>query len=77
MRAAIKCNAHAFLRTFAKESVRNCFNVFCVQGMRGHKRVTKTPTFAKGNGHYTTPPTVELYLTYSAGQHHSCFRLES
>ena len=43
----IKCNAHAFRRTFATESVRNGLNVFYVQSLLGHSSLTMTRIYAE------------------------------
>ena len=43
----IKCNAHAFRRTFACESVRNGLNVFYVQSLLGHSSLTTTRIYAE------------------------------
>ena len=42
----IKCNAHAFRRTFAGESVRNGLNLFFVQSLLGHSSLTMTRVYA-------------------------------
>ncbi|MEE3005553.1 MAG: site-specific integrase [Chloroflexota bacterium] len=42
----IKCNAHAFRRTFACESVRNGLNLFYVQSLLGHSSLTMTRVYA-------------------------------
>ena len=46
-RTGIKCNAHAFRRTFATESVRNALNVFYVQSLLGHSSLTMTRIYAE------------------------------
>ena len=46
-RTGIKCNAHAFRRTFATESVRNGLNVFYVQSLLGHSSLTMTRIYAE------------------------------
>ena len=43
----IRCNAHAFRRTFATESVRNGLNVFYVQSLLGHSNLTMTRIYAE------------------------------
>ena len=43
----IKCNAHAFRRTFACESVRNGMNLFYVQSLLGHSSLTMTRIYAE------------------------------
>ena len=43
----IKCNAHAFRRTFATESVRNGLNVFYVQSLLGHSSLAMTRIYAE------------------------------
>ena len=43
----IKCNAHAFRRTFACESVRNGLNLFYVQSLLGHSTLTMTRVYAE------------------------------
>ena len=43
----IKCNAHAFRRTFATESIRNGLNVFYVQSLLGHSSLTMTRIYAE------------------------------
>jgi len=43
----IRCNAHAFRRTFACESVRNGLNVFYVQSLLGHSSLTMTRIYAE------------------------------
>ena len=43
----IRCNAHAFRRTFATESVRNGLNVFYVQSLLGHSSLTMTRIYAE------------------------------
>ena len=43
----IKCNAHAFRRTFACESVRNGLNLFYVQSLPGHSTLTMTRVYAE------------------------------
>ena len=43
----IKCNAHAFRRTFATESVRNGLNLFHVQSLLGHANLTMTRIYAE------------------------------
>ena len=45
-RTGIKCNAHAFRRTFACESVRNGLNLFYVQSLLGHSTLTMTRVYA-------------------------------
>jgi len=47
LRTGIKCNAHAFRRTFATESVRNGLNVFYVQSLLGHSSLTMTRIYAE------------------------------
>ena len=46
-RTGIKCNAHAFRRTFACESVRNGLNVFYVQSLLGHSSLAMTRIYAE------------------------------
>ncbi|MDA1129720.1 MAG: tyrosine-type recombinase/integrase [Chloroflexi bacterium] len=46
-RTGIKCNAHAFRRTFACESVRNGLNVFYLQSLLGHSSLTMTRIYAE------------------------------
>ena len=46
-RTDIKCNAHAFRRTFATESVRNGLNLFYVQSLLGHSTLTMTRIYAE------------------------------
>ena len=46
-RTGIRCNAHAFRRTFATESVRNGLNVFYVQSLLGHSSLTMTRIYAE------------------------------
>ena len=43
----IKCNAHAFRRTFATESIRNGMNLFHVQSLLGHSSLTMTRIYAE------------------------------
>ena len=43
----VKCNAHAFRRTFATESVRNGLNLFYVQSLLGHSSLTMTRIYAE------------------------------
>ena len=43
----IKCNAHAFRRTFATKSVRNGMNLFYVQSLLGHSSLTMTRIYAE------------------------------
>ena len=43
----IKCNPHAFRRTFATESVRNGMNLFHVQSLLGHSSLTMTRIYAE------------------------------
>ena len=43
----IKCNAHAFRRTFATVSIRNGMNVFHVQNLLGHSSLTMTRIYAE------------------------------
>jgi site-specific recombinase XerD len=43
----IKCNAHAFRRTFATESVHNGLNVFYVQSLLEHSSLTMTRIYAE------------------------------
>ena len=45
--AGIKCNAHAFRRTFACESVRNGLNLFYVQSLLGHSTLQMTRIYAE------------------------------
>ena len=47
LRTGIKCNAHAFRRTFATESVRNGMNLFYVQSLLGHNSLTMTRIYAE------------------------------
>ena len=47
IQTGIKCNAHAFRRTFATESVRNGLNVFYVQSLLGHSSLTMTRIYAE------------------------------
>ncbi|MFQ6028518.1 MAG: tyrosine-type recombinase/integrase [Dehalococcoidia bacterium] len=46
-KVGIKCNAHAFRRTFATESVRNGLNLFHVQSLLGHTNLTMTRVYAE------------------------------
>jgi integrase len=46
-RTGIKCNAHAFRRTFACQSVRNGMNLFYVQSLLGHSTLTMTRIYAE------------------------------
>ena len=46
-KTGIKCNAHAFRRTSATESVRNGLNVFYVQSLLGHSSLTMTRIYAE------------------------------
>ena len=46
-RTGIKCNAHAFRRTFATESLRNGMNLFYVQSLPGHSSLTMTRIYAE------------------------------
>ena len=46
-RTGIKCNAHAFRRTFATESVRNDVNLFYMQSLLGHSSLTMTRIYAE------------------------------
>ena len=46
-RTGIKCNAHAFRRTFACESVRNGLNLFYVQSLLGHSTLVMTRLYAE------------------------------
>ena len=46
VRTGIKCNAHAFRRTFATECVRNGMNLFYVQALLGHSTLTMTRLYA-------------------------------
>ena len=46
-KTGIKCNAHAFRRTFATESVRNGLNLFFVQSLLGHSNLTMTRVYAE------------------------------
>ena len=46
-RTGIKCNAHAFRRTFATESVRNGVNLFYIQSLLGHSTLTMTRIYAE------------------------------
>ena len=43
----LRCNAHAFRRTFACESVRNGMNLFYVQSLLGHSTLTMTRLYAE------------------------------
>ena len=43
----IKCNAHAFRRTFACESVRNGMNLFYIQSLLGHSTLSMTRIYAE------------------------------
>jgi len=43
----IKCNAHAFRRTFTTASVRNGLNVFYVQSLLVHSSLTMTRIYAE------------------------------
>ena len=47
IQTGIKCNAHAFRRTFATESVRNGLNVFYLQSLLGHSSLTMTRIYAE------------------------------
>ena len=47
LKTGIKCNAHAFRRTFATESVRNDLNLFYVQSLLGHSSLTMTRIYAE------------------------------
>ena len=49
-RTGVKCNAHAFRRTFATESVRNGMNLFHVQSLLGHSSLTMTRIYAEQIG---------------------------
>ena len=49
-RTGIKCNAHAFRRTFACESVRNGLNLFYIQSLLGHSTLTMTRIYAEQVG---------------------------
>ena len=49
-KTGIKCNAHAFRRTFACESVRNGVNLFHVQSLLGHESLTMTRIYAEQVG---------------------------
>ena len=46
-KTGIKCNPHAFRRTFATESVRNGLNLFYVQSLLGHNSLTMTRIYAE------------------------------
>jgi len=46
-KTGIKCNPHAFRRTFATESIRNGMNVFYVQSLLGHSSLTMTRIYAE------------------------------
>ena len=46
-KTGIKCNAHAFRRTFACESVRNGLNLFYIQSLLGHSTLTMTRVYAE------------------------------
>jgi len=46
-RTGLKCNAHAWRRTFACQSVRNGLNVFYVQSLLGHSSLTMTRVYAE------------------------------
>ena len=46
VQTGIKCNAHAFRRTFACEYVRNGLNVFYLQSVLGHS-LTMTRIYAE------------------------------
>ena len=47
IQTGIKCNPHAFRRTFACESVRNGLNVFYIQSLLGHSSLTMTRIYAE------------------------------
>ena len=57
-RTGIKCNAHAFRRTFACESVRNGLNVFCFQSLLGHSSLTMTRIYAE---HVNSEDAIKAY----------------
>ena len=46
-RTGIKCNPHAFRRTFATECVRNGLNLFYVQSLLGHSTLEMTRIYAE------------------------------
>ena len=46
----IRCNAHAFRRTFASESIRNGLNIFYVQSLLGHSSLAMTRIYAEQVG---------------------------
>ena len=46
-RTGIKCNAHAFRRTFVTESLGNGMNLFYVQSLLGHSSLTMTRIYAE------------------------------
>ena len=46
-KTGFKCNAHAFRRTFATESVRNGMNLFYVQSLLAHSSLTMTRIYAE------------------------------
>ena len=46
-RTGIKCNPHAFRRTFATQSVRNGLNLFYVQSLLGHSTLQMTRLYAE------------------------------
>ena len=46
----VRCNAHAFRRTFATESVRNGLNLFYVRSLLGHADLTMTRIYAEQVG---------------------------
>ena len=49
-RTGIRCNAHAFRRTFASESIRNGLNIFYVQSLLGHSSLAMTRIYAEQVG---------------------------
>jgi site-specific recombinase XerD len=46
-RAGVKCNAHAFRRTFATQQIRSGMNLFYVQSLLGHEDLTMTRIYAQ------------------------------
>jgi site-specific recombinase XerD len=46
-KTGIKCNAHAFRRTFAAETIRDGMNLFHVQALLGHESLTMTRIYAE------------------------------